>query len=249
MKNYVALLALISALFFAEDSELDQILNENTDNINLSEESQQEVDSLATEKDSLLAEWKVVVKQVEGLKIYNAQKRRQIKAQEERLVTLEEQTRQVIVIQRQIPPLMQRMADSLEQFVNLDVPFSLNERVKRINQVRATLSDPRVTASAQVRQVLEAYNIEREYGRTIETYEDSIVLEGEEKVVNILRIGRLALLYQLKDQSEAGIWNANSNSWEEVSGYRIPVRDGIRMASKTAPLDLLPVPVKLKGGE
>ena len=64
MKNYVALLALISALFFAEDSELDQILNENTDNINLSEESQQEVDSLATEKDSLLAEWKVVVKQV-----------------------------------------------------------------------------------------------------------------------------------------------------------------------------------------
>ena len=36
-------------------------------------------------------------------------KRRQIKAQEERLVTLEEQTRQVIVIQRQIPPLMQRM--------------------------------------------------------------------------------------------------------------------------------------------
>ena len=83
MKNYVALLALISALFFAEDSELDQILNENTDNINLSEESQQEVDSLATEKDSLLAEWKVVVKQVEGLKIYNAQKRRQIKAKRE----------------------------------------------------------------------------------------------------------------------------------------------------------------------
>ena len=249
MKNYVALLALISALFFAEDSELDQILNENTDNINLSEESQQEVDSLATEKDSLLAEWKVVVKQVEGLKIYNAQKRRQIKAQEERLVTLEEQTRQVIVIQRQIPPLMERMADSLEQFVNLDAPFSLDERVNRVNQVRNTLSDPKVTASEQVRQVLEAYNIEREYGRTIETYEDAIVLDGEEKVVNILRIGRLALLYQLKDQSEAGIWDTETNQWVKVDGYRIPVRDGIRMANKVAPLDLLSVPVKFEGGE
>jgi lipopolysaccharide biosynthesis regulator YciM len=94
---------------------------------------------------------------------------------------------------------MQRMADSLEQFVNLDAPFSLNERLKRVTQVRATLLDPRVTASEQVRQVLEAYNIEREYGRTIETYEDSIVLDGEEKVVNILRIGRLALMYQLKE--------------------------------------------------
>ncbi|MFL2691011.1 MAG: DUF3450 domain-containing protein [Gammaproteobacteria bacterium] len=249
MKNYIALLAIVSGLVFSENNELNQILVENADNINLSEESQQEVDTLAVEKDSLLAEWKVVVKQVEGLKIYNEQKRRQIKAQEERLVTLEEQTRQVVVIQRQIPPLMQRMADSLEQFVNLDAPFSLNERLKRVTQVRATLLDPRVTASEQVRQVLEAYNIEREYGRTIETYEDSIVLDGEEKVVNILRIGRLALMYQLKDQSEAGIWNAQSNSWEEVSGYRLPARDGIRMASKTAPLDLLAVPVKIKGDE
>jgi hypothetical protein len=199
MKNYIALLALVSGLVFSEKNELNQILVENADNINLSEESQQELDSLAVEKDSRLAEWKVVVKQVEGLKIYNEQKRRQIKAQEERLVTLEEQTRQVVVIQRQIPPLMQRMADSLEQFVNLDAPFSLNERLKRVTQVRATLLDPRVTASEQVRQVLEAYNIEREYGRTIETYEDSIVLDGEEKVVNILRIGRLALMYQLKE--------------------------------------------------
>ena len=165
------------------------------------------------------------------------------------MVTLAEQTRQVVVIQRQIPPLMERMADSLEQFVSLDAPFSLDERVKRINQVRATLSDPKVTASEQVRQVLEAYNIEREYGRTIETYEDAIVIDGEEKVVNILRIGRLALMYQLKDQSQAGIWDSEQNDWVEVSGYRLPVRDGIRMANKTAPLDLLAVPVKFQGGE
>ena len=105
MKNYLVILLLISGLAATENSDLDQILIENDNSINLSEESQQEVDSLATEKDSLLAEWKVVVKQVEGLKIYNEQKRQQIKAQEERLVTLAEQTRQVVVIQRQIPPL------------------------------------------------------------------------------------------------------------------------------------------------
>ena len=73
------------------------------------------------------------------------------------------------------------------------------------------------------------------------------MLDGEEKVVNILRIGRLALMYQLKDQSEAGIWNGSG--WEKVSGYRIPVRDGIRMANKTAPLDLLPLPVKFEEEE
>lgn len=255
MRPYIYLLSILAFITFSENADIEEILNENESNFSLSEQSQNRVDDLSTEKDSLLAEWKVVVKQVEGLKIYNEQKRRQIKAQEERLVTLEEQTKQVVVIQRQIPPLMERMADSLEDFVNLDAPFSMDERIKRINQVRATLSDPKVTASEQVRQVLEAYNIEREYGRTIETYEDAIVIDGEEKVVNILRIGRLALLYQLKDQSQAGIWDSEANdvlgAWVEVSGYRIPIRDGIRMANKTAPLDLLAIPVKFKeeGGE
>ena len=249
MRTYFYLLSLLAFFAFSENTDIEEILTENESNFSLSEKSQSQVNDLSTEKDSLLAEWKVVVKQVEGLKIYNEQKRRQIKAQEERLVTLAEQTRQVVVIQRQIPPLMERMADSLEQFVNLDAPFSLDERTKRINQVRATLSDPKVTASEQVRQVLEAYNIEREYGRTIETYEDAIEIDGEEKVVNILRIGRLALLYQLKDQRQAGIWDPEQNDWVEVSGYRIPIRDGIRMANKTAPLDLLAVPVKFQGGE
>jgi|TARA_B000000532_G_scaffold237553_1_gene225017 hypothetical protein len=249
MRTYIYLLSLLAFFAFSENTDIEEILSENENNFSLSEKSQSQVNDLSTEKDSLLAEWKVVVKQVEGLKIYNEQKRRQIKAQEERMVTLAEQTRQVVVIQRQIPPLMERMADSLEQFVSLDAPFSLDERVKRINQVRATLSDPKVTASEQVRQVLEAYNIEREYGRTIETYEDAIVIDGEEKVVNILRIGRLALMYQLKDQSQAGIWDSEQNDWVEVSGYRLPVRDGIRMANKTAPLDLLAVPVKFQGGE
>ena len=249
MRTYIYLLSLLAFFGFSENTDIEEILSENENNFSLSEKSQSQVNELSTEKDSLLAEWKVVVKQVEGLKIYNEQKRRQIKAQEERMVTLAEQTRQVVVIQRQIPPLMERMADSLEQFVSLDAPFSLDERVKRINQVRATLSDPKVTASEQFRQVLEAYNIEREYGRTIETYEDAIIIDGEEKVVNILRIGRLALMYQLKDQSQAGIWDSEQNDWVEVSGYRLPVRDGIRMANKTAPLDLLAVPVKFQGGE
>ena len=128
MKRYVYLLSLLAVFAYADTADIDQILEENDSTISLSEKSQEKVDNLSTEKDSLLAEWKVVVKQVEGLKIYNAQKRQQIKAQEERLVTLAEQTKQVVVIQRQIPPLMERMANSLEQFVALDAPFSLDER-------------------------------------------------------------------------------------------------------------------------
>ena len=103
------------------------------------------------------------------MKIYNAQKRRQIKAQEERLVLLDEQTIAVEKMQRQVPPVMKTALEDLLVFINDDVPFLMDERNKRIAQVLATFDNPKVTASENVRQVLEAYNIEREYGRTIET--------------------------------------------------------------------------------
>ena len=194
MRTNIFLLSLLVSFAFAENADIEEILNENESNFSLSEKSQDKVNDLSTEKDSLLAEWKVVVKQVEGLKIYNEQKRRQIAAQEERLATISAQTKEIDVITRDIPVLMEQMVEVLDNFVMLDAPFSLDERVNRINQITAILNDPTVTKSEQVRQVMEAYSIEGEYGRTIETYEDAIEIDGEENVVNILRIGRIRWL-------------------------------------------------------
>ncbi len=81
MRTYIYLLSLLAFFAFSENTDIEEILSENENNFSLSEKSQSQVNDLSTEKDSLLAEWKVVVKQVEGLKIYNEQKRRQIKAQ------------------------------------------------------------------------------------------------------------------------------------------------------------------------
>ena len=143
-------------------------------------------------------------KQVEGLKLYNEQKRIQIQAQLELMDKLDDQLVQVVVMQRQIPPLAQRMLESLESFITLDTPFRIEERQNRIDLVRSSLAKPKVTASEQVRQVLEAYNIEAEYGRKIDTYESSL---QDGTVVNILVIGRIGMFYQTKDEQSSGRWN------------------------------------------
>ena len=58
-------------------------------------------------------------------------------------------------MQRQIPPLAQKMLDTLETFIKLDTPFRIEERRGRVDLVRSSLSKPKVTASEQVRQVLK----------------------------------------------------------------------------------------------
>ena len=223
---------------------MESVLEVGRDNQQLSATSQDKIDVTERQTDKIVNEYKVVSKQVEGLKLYNAQKRIQIQAQLDLMDKLDEQLVQVVVMQRQIPPLAGKMLDSLETFIQLDTPFRAEERRARIDLVRSSMSKPKVTASEQVRQVLEAYNIEAEYGRKIDTYEDKL---SDGTVVNILVIGRIGMFYQTKDERTSGRWDNEVGEWVELPGsYRKPIRDGIRMAKKLAPVDMLLMPV-IKG--
>ena len=242
--NLVHLCALISMSGFVSSSDMESVLELGRENQQLSAASQDSIDATEKQTDKIVNEWKATAKQVEGLKLYNEQKRIQIEAQLDLMDKLDDQLVQVVVMQRQIPPLAQRMLESLESLINLDTPFRLEERQNRVDLVRSSLAKPKVTASEQVRQVLEAYNIEAEYGRKIDTYESTL---QDGTVVNILVIGRIGMFYQTKDEQSSGRWNNETNSWDDLPGsYRKPIRNGIRMAKKLAPTDMLMMPV-IKG--
>ncbi len=242
--NLMHICMVISLSGLLSSTDMESVLEVGRDNQLLSAKSQDNIDATERKTDKIVNEWKAVSKQVEGLKLYNEQKRIQIQAQLDLMDKLDDQLVQVVVMQRQIPPLAQRMLESLESFIALDTPFRIEERQNRIDLVRSSLAKPKVTASEQVRQVLEAYNIEAEYGRKIDTYE-STLLDGT--VVNILVIGRIGMFYQTKDEQSSGRWNNETNTWDELPGsYRKPIRNGIRMAKKLAPTDMLMMPV-IKG--
>jgi hypothetical protein len=207
--------------------------------------SQAKIDRLADETASLLSDYKTVMKQVDGLKVYNARLERQIANQERRIKDIDESIAEASVIQRQIPPLVVRMLDGLEQFINFDMPFDLDTRLGNIEAVRANMDRSDVTSAEAFRQVLELYSIELQYGRGIESYSDTIMLNGADREVDILRIGRVALVYQSTDGAETGAWNKDSQSWEQLSAgdYAAAVRKGVRIAKKQATIELLNMPV------
>src|SRR3546814_6970753 len=85
-------------------------------------------------------------------------------------------------------PLMLRMTDSLEKFVALDLPFLHNERQARIDNLKQALGDPQVNAGEKFRRILEAYQIEVDYGRTLGV--ERIDIDG--RSMDVLRVGRIA---------------------------------------------------------
>ncbi|MHA7835154.1 MAG: DUF3450 family protein, partial [Algiphilus sp.] len=94
------------------------------------------------------------------------------------------------------------------------------------------------------RQVLEAYEIELEFGNTIEAYKGTQQINGETLEVDFLRIGRIALFYQTLDGTKTGRWSEEQDQWVELgASYRNPVRDAIRVARDLTAPDLLTLPL------
>lgn len=237
--------ALIGVSAVAQTGMLDDILAVSAEKTDAARKSQVKIDRLADETRDLLDDYKTVMKQVDGLKVYNARLERQIQNQLKRIADIEQSIDEVQIIQRQMTPLVIRMIDGLEQFVEMDVPFNLDERRARVEFLRTNVDRSDLTVAEKFRQVLEAYNIELQYGRGFETYTDTIELASGEREVDFLRIGRIALVYQTTDGTEAGAWNNETRSWEPLSvgEYGNAIRKGVRIAKKQATIELLNMPV------
>jgi uncharacterized coiled-coil protein SlyX len=245
LKSLLLAICVGGSASLAAAQSIDPIVEVGKQRAVAAKSSQAKIDRLADEAANLLSDYKTVMKQVDGLKVYNARLERQIANQEKRITDIDASISEASVIQRQIPPLVTRMLDGLEQFIQLDMPFDLDTRLGNIEAVRANMDRSDVTSAEAYRQVLELYSIELQYGRGIESYSDSIDLNGAEREVDILRIGRVALVYQSTDGAETGAWNRETQSWEELpSGdYASEVRKGVRIAKKQATIELLNMPV------
>jgi len=207
-------------------------------------DSQKKIDRIADKTDQMLAEYKLVMSQYDALKGYNDQVAKVVASQEEELVGIDAQLAEIDATNQGVMPLMARMVETLGRFVELDVPFLPEERRKRVADLQALLDRADVTVAEKFRRILEAYQVEMEYGRTIEAYTDDLVTDGRKRSVDFLRIGRMTFLYQTLDQKETAVWNAKSRRWEVLDqSYRKPVMQGLRIARKQAPPDLLKLPV------
>jgi len=236
---------LAGGLATVQAATLDAVLKVGEAKNVAARKSQAKVDKLADETRDLLTDYKTVMKQIDGLEVYNARLQRQIDNQMVRIGEIEDSIDQVTIISRQMTPLIIRMIDGLEKFVELDVPFHMDERQQRIAFLRANLDRSDVSVAEKFRQVLEAYKIENEYGRKIDAYKGSVEIDGTERDVNFLRVGRVALLYQTTDTEISGAWDQASRSWVplERGEYRNAIMKGLRIARKEASIDLMNLPV------
>jgi hypothetical protein len=225
--------------------KVDQLTAQGEARTDEGAKAQEAIEKIANQTGDIEAEYRSVTKVVDGLKVYNGLLQKQVDNQRAEMAALTQSIDNVSLIERQIVPLMVRMIDSLDKFVQADVPFLPKERTERIERLRAMMERSDVTAAEKFRRVIEAYQIENDYGRTIEAYKGSLDVDGAALEVDFLRVGRVALLYQSVGAEHTGAWDKASRTWTSLPPeiYRQQVAQGLRIARKQVAPDLLVLPI------
>lgn len=222
----------------------EQAVDVESQSIEASASVQQRIDQLDDATRQMLEEYRQATAQISDLNAYNEQLERLVATQRVELADYERQFNDIEVTKRRILPLIVRQIEVLDEFVGLDIPFLERERQMRIAELRKLMERPEVPTSEKYRRVSEAYQIELEYGHTIEAYEGELEDQGQSRTVNFLRFGRLGLFYLTLDGLGAGFFNNQTDQWEQLgSEYLQPLDRAIRIARKQLPPDLVRLPV------
>ena len=238
-----AALALLAVLplghAVAQERTLNTALSEQKAGVQDAARSQARIAQLADETTELLGEYRVTIQRLDRVTIYNENLQSLVNDQEEEKLDIQRQLESFQEVQQDIIPLMYEMIDDLERFIELDMPFQLTERRNRVQLLRDIMEQSDVTVSEKYRQIMNAYQIEADFGRTTEAYDG---LLGDRKV-DFLRVGRVLLAYQTPDRAETGFWNKETREWQVADDFRNDVTEGLRIARKQSAPNLLRLPV------
>lgn len=235
---------IVAASAAVHANDLNKVIDKSSEITKSAAQSQTKIDKIADSMQGRLQQFKTLNKEIDGLAVYNAQLTKQLNNQIAEMQSMNLSMDQVSIIERQITPLMMRMITGLEQFVLLDVPFLKDEREKRLTSLKAMMERADITSSEKFRRVLEAYQVEVDYGCTIEAYSALLEVNGKEREVDFLRIGRLELIYLTRDSKLAGSWDTQTKTFAALPDSTISqINKGLRIARKQLAPDMLTLPV------
>ncbi len=245
------IITLIGLYLLSLSVTADDLLTKNieaaTTNQLASSDSQKRIDALYDLHSDALQEFRITQSEIDQLTVYNRQLNEIISNQKNQIKSLNLQIDEIELTQQGIMPLMERMLSGLEAFIELDSPFLLKERRERVAKLRVLLLSSDITVSEKYRRILEGFQIEVEYGRTIEAYRAK---NDNKQMVDFLRLGRVALYYLPLTGEGAKLWDARTNLWQNLnSDYDRSIQKGIRIARKQAAPSLIELPLPTIGGE
>jgi len=213
--------------------------------------SQKQIDKSSAASIELQAEIEQLTEQVKNLNIYRNHLHALVESQQQEMVSLDTQIEEIKDTRQGIVPLMYQMIDGLQKLIDQDKPIRLQARVERLEKLKTLMPRADVSDAEKFRRILEAYQIEMDYGTKLGSYQGQITLSSDESVdADILYLGRVALIARNPNATEYWTWDQAQKQWQPLdNSYKADIDTAYSLAAKQIAPTLLNLPVSLAKAE
>jgi hypothetical protein len=212
--------------------------------IALQQHSQQQSDDWQLQQQRLLAEYDRLQQQAGELRQRTAELQRQCEASREQIT----KARQALVeggrFRAELQPFLSDSLQLLRQQQAVDLPFDLELRRQRLEDLDCLLTDRAVPAAEALQALLAYLQQEVAAGREVVTALQPVEIAGESRLLQLVRLGRLLLLAQSPDGRESLRYDSLAGRWQPLeSRWHRPLGQIIAMAQRRRPLELVQLPL------
>lgn len=238
----VIVLTISVAAALAQDAkQLSETVDET---LKTHQEVQKKQDDWSREQAELSARYRAAKANVEYLEKRKAFEEKEVQALDQSIAELERRMIESVRLNDSLEDTLQIVVERLETFVNGDLPFLMAERKARIAGVKEVIAKPGVTGAEKLRRVLEALQVEANYGSVVEVYQEKISVGGEEVYADMVRVGRLSVFWRTPDGKRVGEYDRAQSRWVELDPSYVRVINETReMALRLRSTEIVLLPL------
>lgn len=209
--------------------------------------SQKKIDKSAQAALAMKAEVEMLQEEVKNLEVYRDHLARLVASQDAEVDSLNQQIVGIQETRQGVVPLMYKMIDGLKQIVATDKPIRQQQRLARVAKLELMMAQADVSDAEKFRRILEAYQIEMDYGTKLGVFQGQVALSDQESIeADQLYLGRISLVARSLDGTRYWAWNDTSDNWQSLdSQMAAGVDKAFAIATKQAAPSLVTLPVSV----
>lgn len=117
--------------------------------------------------------------------------------------------------QADVTPGLKQVITLLRSSISSSLPFKIKERLKVIDEIEYRLDSSTISPNKAANQLWAFVEDELMIGKSSGIYNDTANIKGQEKLVKVLRIGKLAMFYKTSDD-EFGVTKFEKGKWQQM---------------------------------
>lgn len=224
-------------------SPLDQALQVARQSTQEGAQAQEQINDVADQADDLERQYLALQSQIQDQEVFIEQQEVFLQSQDVEISELNRQLERVDTLEAELMPMLLEMAVALEDFIAQDLPFQMELRQSRLDNIRSLLGDATVSPAETYRVILNAYEIESSYGRSLRVYEDNVDIGGQTQRVKYLQLGRTAVIRSVPNGGNQ-IRTKDNQEWRDLPGsFASNVQRAIRIGEEVTTPEVFIAPL------